>query len=68
LSPERIVIGGGVACHDGLLDLVRRDVLALMNGYFEASAMVDDIEDYITLPGLGRRAGVLGAIALAQTL
>jgi fructokinase len=67
LSPERIVLGGGVAYHDGLLDLVRRDVLTFMNGYLEASAVVDDIAHYITLPGLGRRAGVLGAIALAQT-
>ena len=68
LSPERIVIGGGVAHHEGLLALVQRDVLTLMNGYLEASAVVDDIGDYITLPGLGMRAGVLGAIALAQTL
>jgi fructokinase len=67
LSPERIVIGGGVAHHDGLLTLVHRDVLALMNGYLEASAVSDDIADYITLPGLGLRAGVLGAIALAET-
>jgi fructokinase len=68
LSPERIVVGGGVAHHDGLLNLVRRDVLALMNGYLEATAVRDDIADYITLPQLGMRAGVLGAIALAQTL
>jgi len=68
LSPERIVIGGGVAHHDGLLALVRRDVLALMNGYLEASAVGDEIEDYITLPGLGTRAGVLGAIALAESI
>ena len=68
LSPERIVIGGGVAHHEGLLALVQRDVLTLMNGYLEASAVVDDIAGYITLPGLGMRAGVLGAIALAQTL
>ena len=67
LSPERIVIGGGVAHHDGLLTLVQRDVLALMNGYLEASAVGDDIAEYITLPGLGLRAGVLGAIALAET-
>jgi fructokinase len=66
LSPERIVMGGGVAHHDGLLALVRRDVLTLMNGYLEASAVGDEIEDYITLPGLGTRAGVLGAIALAE--
>ena len=68
LSPERIVVGGGVAHHDGLLNLVRRDVLALMNGYLEATAVRDNIADYITLPQLGMRAGVLGAIALAQTL
>lgn len=68
LSPERIVVGGGVAHHDGLLELVRRDVLALMNGYLEASAVIDDIADYITLPQLGMRAGVLGAIALAETV
>jgi fructokinase len=68
LSPERIVIGGGVAHHDGLLDLVRSDVLTLMNGYLEANAVRGDIADYITLPKLGMRAGVLGAIALAATL
>jgi fructokinase len=67
LSPERIVIGGGVAHHDGLLHLVQRDVRALMNGYLESAALGDEIGEYITLPGLGSRAGVLGAIALAQT-
>ncbi len=67
LSPERIVIGGGVAHHNGLLALVRRDVLVLMNGYLEARAVSDEIDDYITLPKLGMRAGVIGAIALAET-
>ena len=67
LSPERIVLGGGVAQHDGLLTLVQRDVLALMNGYLDASAIRDEIAEYITLPGLGSRSGVLGAIALAET-
>jgi hypothetical protein len=38
-----------------------------MNGYFEAAALSYEIADYITLPGLGTRAGVLGAIALAGT-
>ena len=63
LSPERIVVGGGVAQRAGLLPLVRRDVTTLMNGYlgFEAG------DDYLTLPALGARAGVLGAFALAET-
>ena len=38
-----------------------------MNGYLEANAVWDEIADYITLPGLGMEAGVLGAIALAET-
>ena len=67
LSPERIVIGGGVAHHNGLLALVRHNVLALMNAYLEARALSDEIDDYIALPKLGMRAGVIGAIALAET-
>ncbi len=64
LSPERIVIGGGVMRAPGLIELVRREVVELQNGY---GAVPDDASSYITLPGLGDRAGVLGAIALAET-
>jgi fructokinase len=62
LSPERIVVGGGVAERPGLLGLVRRDVTTLMNGYlaFEAG------DDYVMPPAFGSCAGVLGAIALAE--
>jgi fructokinase len=67
LSPERIVVGGGVARHDGLLELVRRRVVELVNGYLDAAAVREDVDGYITAPVLGSRAGVLGAIALAQT-
>jgi len=68
LSPERIILGGGVMRCDGLLPLVRREVLALLNGYLDSSAVRDGLADYITLPALGPRAGVLGAIALAEAL
>jgi fructokinase len=64
LSPERIVIGGGVMKQPGLLALVRREVRALLNGYFPR---IDELEDYIISPKLGSHAGVLGAIALART-
>jgi fructokinase len=60
LSPERIVIGGGVMQHDGLHALVHREVVALVNGYLAASPE-------IVAPALGTRAGVLGAIALAAS-
>jgi fructokinase len=67
LSPERIVLGGGVMSGPRLLELVQRKVSLLMNGYLETAAVGDGIAGYITLPGLGPRSGVLGAIALAET-
>jgi fructokinase len=39
----------------------------LLNNYLAASALHEGIEDYIVPPALGGRAGVLGAIALAET-
>jgi fructokinase len=67
LSPERIIVGGGVMKRPGLLELVHHDVAALMNGYLATPAVGDGVADYITSPTLGSRVGVLGAIALAQT-
>jgi fructokinase len=63
LSPERIVLGGGVMERPTLLPLVRQNVGALLNGYVPR---IDEIEDFIVRPELGSRAGVLGAIALAR--
>jgi fructokinase len=64
LSPERIVVGGGVMKAPSLLALVQREVIGLLNGYLETTPG----DGYITSPALGARAGVLGAIALAETL
>jgi fructokinase len=65
LSPERIVLGGGVMSEPGLLPRVHREVTGLLNEYLDSAAVRDDIAGYITLPQLGSRSGVLGAIALA---
>jgi len=65
LSPQRIIIGGGVMEQSHLFPLVRRDVKALLNDYVQAPAILEDIDDYIVPPALGGRAGVLGALALA---
>ncbi len=66
LTPERIIMGGGVMSAPGLLARVQRDVSSLMNGYLDTEEMGVGISGYITAPELGPRAGVLGAIALAQ--
>jgi fructokinase len=68
ISPERIVIGGGVMNASKLFSIVRDEVAGLVNGYPPVPALGVGIADYIVRPALGRRAGVLGAIALASEL
>jgi fructokinase len=65
LSPQRIILGGGVAQQAHLLPLIRQKTLAALSGYVQAPALLNGIERYIVAPGLGNRAGVLGALALA---
>ena len=66
LSPQRIVIGGGVAQQETILPLVRQKVQGLLNGYVQSPHIIQSIDDYIVPPSLGNRSGVLGAIALAE--
>lgn len=68
LSPKRVILGGGVMQEPQLFPLVRRKVPQLLNGYIQTPQILDHIDEYIVPPGLGGRAGVLGAIALAQRL
>jgi fructokinase len=67
LSPERIVLGGGVMRQSELLPLIHREVRGLMNGYLDTAAIGDGIASYVMLPALGSHSGILGAIALAET-
>jgi fructokinase len=60
LSPERIVLGGGVMQAPGLIERVRDEVERLLGGYQRTGEIVP--------PALGSRSGVLGAIALAADL
>jgi fructokinase len=57
LSPEAVILGGGVLRREQLFPLLRANVDALLNGYLAAPEIIP--------PLLGDRAGVLGAIALA---
>jgi fructokinase len=58
LVPRRIVLGGGVMRVPGLLERVRTETAAALAGYVPAPELL--------APGLGERAGVLGAVALAH--
>lgn len=66
LSPQKIIIGGGVMHMASLYPLVRKEVQKLLNGYIGTSEIMNQIDSYILPPALGDRVGILGAIALAQ--
>jgi len=65
LSPQRIIMGGGVMKQTHLLGKIRPKVLAFLNGYIKQNRILFDIENYIVSPGLGVQSGIYGAIALA---
>ena len=66
LSPQRIILGGGVMNAPTLLPLVRTTTQKALDGYIQHPALHEEIETFIVAPGLGNHAGVLGAIALAE--
>ena len=66
VSPQRIIMGGGVMRQRHLFPLIRAEVRTILNGYIDSPEILEDNDAYIVPPGLGRRSGVLGAIALAQ--
>jgi fructokinase len=68
LSPQRIVIGGGISRSPGLLAAVRSEVKSLLNNYLSSLEITEKIDHYLVAPGLGDLSGVLGALALAQQL
>ena len=66
LSPQKIILGGGVFQQPGLLPLVREKTLARLNDYVQSTAITQQIDTYLVKPGLGSNAGICGAIALAK--
>lgn len=67
LTPRRVVLGGGVPAMDGLVDEVREQTVTLLAGAIPHDRITDGATDYVVRPGLGDRAGVLGALAIAAT-
>lgn len=66
LSPQRIILGGGVSQQPQVMRMVWEKVPALLKGYIQSAQILENIEQYIVNPGLGNQSGVLGALALAE--
>jgi fructokinase len=62
LSPERIILGGGVMKQKQLFPLIRQEFDRLLQGY----VATPDLHEYIVSPGLGDDAGITGSLLLAQ--
>ena len=67
LSPERIILGGGVLGIPGLLEATRGVMVESLGGYLASVPLDDRATDYLVAPGLGNRSGVLGGLVLAES-
>jgi fructokinase len=66
LSPQRVIMGGGVMEQAQLLPLVRAKLLEQLGGYLRSPAILERIDEFVVAPKLGNKAGILGGLALAQ--
>jgi fructokinase len=67
VSPRRIILGGGVMNCQALFPLIHRRLLHWLAGYVDHSELLQHTDRYVVPPGLGQRAGVMGALSLAMT-
>lgn len=63
LSPQRIILGGGVMHQEQLMLLIREEVKRQLNGYIVTKEL-EDMEHYIVLPSLNDNQGIMGALKL----
>ncbi len=64
LSPEIMILGGGVMKRSRLLALVRTEFARLSAGYVRHRRL-EDLDAYIVHPGLHEHSGLVGGFALA---
>ncbi len=66
LSPQRIILGGGVMNQPHLFALIRKELSRLLNNYIQTTEILDEIDRYVVPPRLASNAGVLGSLVLAE--
>jgi len=64
LSPQKIILGGGVSQKPGLIDRVGEQFVKMWGDYLPLPN--DSVADFIVLPELAPAAGLVGSIMLAQ--
>jgi fructokinase len=64
-SPQRIVIGGGVAHQKLLLPIIKKYFVLFNNGYIK-NDYIKDLDSYIQLTSLNNRAGLIGSILISN--
>ena len=65
LSPERIIVGGGVSHQEQMMPMIRAEVQRQMGGYIQAKGM-QNLDSYIVLPSLNDNQGIMGGLKLAM--
>lgn len=68
LAVDCIMFGGGVAGSGLILPYIRRGVATSLNGYLQPLSQAGALDRYITGPLLGDRAGITGALLLAESV
>ena len=66
LSPQRIILGGGVMRQKQLFPLIRQELIEKLKGYIQSPELLGNIGAFVVPPGLGEHSGVAGALVLAK--
>ena len=64
-SPEKVIIGGGVAHQEQIFPMIRKKFLTYLNGYLSTKEL-DDIDNYIVPNSLNEKQGILGCLELGR--
>ena len=66
VSPEKIILGGGVMQRASLFPMIRRETQRLLGGYVQTEQVLSGIDNYIVPPALFPVSGLYGSYLLGR--